>query len=108
MPLFMCPNCQTEMKEINRQGVKIDMCGQCHGVWLDRGELQKLLQINQQELNESYIPQSAQQHSQPAYNDPHRQPSGNRDYDDRFRQYGKHHKHHKKSKFESIFDVFDL
>jgi Zn-finger nucleic acid-binding protein len=31
------------MTQANRQGVEIDICPQCRGVWLDRGELEKLL-----------------------------------------------------------------
>lgn len=43
MPLLMCPNCETGMKEVDRDGVRIDICPSCRGVWLDRGELEKLL-----------------------------------------------------------------
>ena len=46
MPLLMCPNCHGGMKQINREGVQFDMCPECHGVWLDRGELQKLLEAS--------------------------------------------------------------
>lgn len=31
------------MKEVERRGVLIDVCPECKGVWLDRGELEKLL-----------------------------------------------------------------
>jgi Zn-finger nucleic acid-binding protein len=30
------------MREVNREGILIDVCTQCRGVWLDRGELEKL------------------------------------------------------------------
>ena len=43
MPLLMCPNCSTSMQNVSRSGVEIDMCPSCRGVWLDRGELEKLL-----------------------------------------------------------------
>ncbi|MFN4232402.1 zf-TFIIB domain-containing protein [Thermus sp.] len=43
MPLLLCPNCQVGMKEVERRGVLLDVCPQCGGVWLDRGELEKLL-----------------------------------------------------------------
>lgn len=42
MSVLTCPVCQGEMREIERQGVLIDTCSQCRGVWLDRGELEKL------------------------------------------------------------------
>jgi uncharacterized protein len=42
MSVLTCPVCQGPMREIERQGVLIDTCTQCRGVWLDRGELEKL------------------------------------------------------------------
>jgi Zn-finger nucleic acid-binding protein len=40
-----CPNCPTEaLVMADRQGVEIDYCPNCRGVWLDRGELDKLLE----------------------------------------------------------------
>lgn len=44
MPLLLCPNCNTSMQNVARSGVEIDMCPGCRGVWLDRGELEKLLE----------------------------------------------------------------
>ncbi len=38
-----CPICQGTMKEISRNGVPIDTCTECRGIWLDRGELEKIL-----------------------------------------------------------------
>jgi Zn-finger nucleic acid-binding protein len=39
-----CPNCtDTALVMTDRQGVEIDYCPQCRGVWLDRGELDKLI-----------------------------------------------------------------
>lgn len=39
-----CPHCPTSILVMtDRQGVEIDYCPQCRGVWLDRGELDKLL-----------------------------------------------------------------
>ena len=43
MPLLLCPNCNQSMTAVNRQGVEFDMCPTCRGVWLDRGELEKLV-----------------------------------------------------------------
>lgn len=39
-----CPSCTTELKMAERQGVEIDYCPQCRGVWLDRGELDKIIE----------------------------------------------------------------
>jgi Zn-finger nucleic acid-binding protein len=39
-----CPACQHELRMADRQGVEIDYCPQCRGVWLDRGELDKIIE----------------------------------------------------------------
>lgn len=39
-----CPRCQTELMISDRQGIEIDFCQQCRGVWLDRGELDKIIE----------------------------------------------------------------
>lgn len=40
-----CPVCKTtELKMSERQGIEIDYCPQCRGVWLDRGELDKIIE----------------------------------------------------------------
>ena len=39
-----CPRCETEvMDEITREGVVIDVCRACRGIFLDRGDLEKLV-----------------------------------------------------------------
>lgn len=43
MPLLMCPNCNASMSEVKRNDVAFDMCPTCRGVWLDRGELEKII-----------------------------------------------------------------
>ena len=44
MPLLMCPNDNGPMQTLERSGVQFDMCPACRGVWLDRGELEKLME----------------------------------------------------------------
>ena len=39
-----CPNCETTLVMTDRQGVEIDHCPECRGVWLDRGELDKIIE----------------------------------------------------------------
>ena len=40
-----CPTCpDTTLVIADRQGIEIDYCPQCRGVWLDRGELDKLIE----------------------------------------------------------------
>lgn len=53
MPLFLCPNDNSQMQKISREGVDIDICPSCKGVWLDRGELDKLLVAEREESEKS-------------------------------------------------------
>lgn len=39
-----CPNCGVALVMSDRQGIEIDYCPQCRGVWLDRGELDKIIE----------------------------------------------------------------
>ncbi len=43
-----CPKCGADMKEIERQGIKVDQCGACGGIYFDRGELELLLDAKEQ------------------------------------------------------------
>ncbi len=38
-----CPMCGVQMKLAEREGVEIDFCSQCRGVWLDKGELEIII-----------------------------------------------------------------
>ena len=39
-----CPVCDGDLRAVDRQGIEIDFCPRCRGVWLDRGELDKLIE----------------------------------------------------------------
>lgn len=41
---MLCPIDGTQLVMADRQGVEIDYCPQCRGVWLDRGELDKIIE----------------------------------------------------------------
>lgn len=81
MPLLVCPNCDGGMREVDRNGVHIDVCTQCRGVWLDRGEMEKLLgEVRRIES----------------------------DYEHERETYARHQKkpYKKESKLERLFDIF--
>ncbi|HQT52923.1 MAG TPA: zf-TFIIB domain-containing protein [Phenylobacterium sp.] len=40
----MCPACRVDLLMSDRQGIEIDYCPKCRGVWLDRGELDKIIE----------------------------------------------------------------
>ncbi len=43
-----CPLCHVNLQLSVRQGVEIDYCPKCRGIWLDRGELEKLIDFSVQ------------------------------------------------------------
>jgi Zn-finger nucleic acid-binding protein len=43
-PAMGCPACRTPLAMAERQGIEIDYCPGCRGVWLDRGELDKIIE----------------------------------------------------------------
>ncbi|WP_373491739.1 zf-TFIIB domain-containing protein [Parasphingorhabdus sp.] len=44
---MLCPVCKTGLSMSDRSGVEIDFCPSCRGVWLDRGELDKIIERTQ-------------------------------------------------------------
>lgn len=52
-----CPNCDETLVMTERQGIEIDYCPKCRGVWLDKGELDKIIERSsvqsQQELKQN-------------------------------------------------------
>jgi uncharacterized protein len=89
-----CPVCNLEMNMAERQGLEIDYCQQCRGIWLDRGELDKIIE-------RSYAPSpSPDQRMERSPSADYRQ-NDHGHGDDHYR-YGKY----KKKNF--IRDVFDF
>ena len=63
-----CPNCpDVSLVMTERQSVEIDYCPQCRGVWLDRGELDKL--IERAAAHEPQRPNANANLSQPRFED---------------------------------------
>lgn len=56
---MQCPVCRVPLSMSDRQGIEIDFCPQCRGVWLDRGELDKIV--------ERSAPQAATSRPAPTY-----------------------------------------
>ncbi len=88
----------------DRQGVEIDYCPQCRGVWLDRGELDKII-----ERSLSGAPR--QSSSSPGYiNDAHPSYSEHH-HKEHYEEHHGHgeHEHYKKKKREGLLgDLFDF
>jgi len=41
-----CPNCLVDLVISERKNIEIDFCPKCRGVWLDRGELDKMIELS--------------------------------------------------------------
>lgn len=49
---LLCPACRVDLVMSERNGVEIDYCPKCRGVWLDRGELDKILERGGKEFGQ--------------------------------------------------------
>ena len=103
MPLTTCPECELPMEVKNFEDVLIDTCPSCRGVWLDRGELQKIIaHVRAQEAeNPSAIPTSAAAAARPPRYEDKRK--NDKDYD---KGKGKGKKKKKKKRF-GLWDVLE-
>jgi Zn-finger nucleic acid-binding protein len=80
-----CPIDGTELRISERQGIEIDYCPKCRGIWLDRGELDKLLERSAQLSTAESTARATSER------DPGRDRERDRDYDrDRDRDRGRH------------------
>ena len=90
---MQCPVCRVPLAMSDRQGIEIDYCPQCRGVWLDRGELDKIIERSTPQAAPAAQPQRPApgyaQHGGPAH-------SG-------YGHGGKPYKR-RKSFFEELFD----
>lgn len=90
-----CPTCADQVLVMSeRQGVEIDYCPQCRGVWLDRGELDKLLD----RAETAPPPAQAADYRGERY----REPYPPRDHEHSHHGHKKHYRH--KSWLSEIFD----
>jgi uncharacterized protein len=58
-----CPLCSIDLVMSERQSVEIDYCPQCRGVWLDRGELDKIIEKSNQ-LQQGAVPSHSESHGE--------------------------------------------
>ena len=70
---MQCPKCRGAMRTYNRNGVHIEQCDQCRGIFLDYGELEALSRVETQWVQPA-PPPPAHGHHQPHYGH-HRQKS---------------------------------
>ena len=105
-PELTCPKCQGAMRRYERNGVHIDQCSECRGVFLDRGELEHLIDAEAaftQSRQESPPPPPMPQSPSSGWSRP--QPDRGWDQDrQRDRGYSGHRPKRRKSFIEELFD----
>jgi uncharacterized protein len=90
-----CPSCkETNLVMSERKGIEIDYCPECRGIWLDRGELDKILERSREDE-----PKARQE---PEYRQPQSPPQPQPGYYQP--DYNKHYYKKKKSFLEELFD----
>jgi uncharacterized protein len=101
MPLLLCPNDNGPMQTVQRSGVEFDICPTCRGVWLDRGELEKLLATARQDIGGDLVSDTQAPQQTSSYARPQQRPQERRDWDDSDDDY------RPRKRRSSIFDIFD-
>lgn len=86
-----CPICTVALQLSERQGVEIDYCPQCRGVWLDRGELDKIIERAAAELQPAQPAPKQGYYNTSYYDKPHGSPHD-------------HQRKRRKSFLEQLFD----
>ena len=92
-----CPKCHGSMRQYERSGVHVDQCSECRGIFLDRGELERLIDGETawaKAAEPAYQAPPSYQPPPPSYQPPGYQPSG---------YHGKPYKR-RKSFLEELFD----
>ncbi|MFJ7058580.1 zf-TFIIB domain-containing protein [Streptomyces griseobrunneus] len=94
--MMQCPKCHAQMQTYNRNGVQIEQCSGCRGIFLDYGELESLTRLESQWSQQAPPPQPAPQ-AYPAAAPPAHAPAwGAPQYG---QQHGGHHGHHRQKGF---------
>ena len=124
-----CPKCGGPMRTYERNGVHVDQCADCRGIFLDRGELERLIDAENAWHGQarpgpaapaaggaglgavvSEVLGSSRGHKQQRYDnrrydeDDRRYDEDNRRYDEYGRSYGHGHPRRKKSFLSELFD----
>lgn len=61
MSSIKCPRCEKDMMNVDKQGVSVDICPNCKGIWLDSEELDEIMKrsagiFSQEETGTEVIP----------------------------------------------------
>lgn len=106
MPLMSSPIDGSPMREIERYGVHMDICPTSGGIWLDRGELEKIIMMIRQEALAEAGAAAHQPPPAPTQTRAQAQAYVYHAYQERRERPRKEKK--RDSMFENIMDIFDL
>ncbi|MAZ65997.1 MAG: hypothetical protein CMF25_02705 [Kangiellaceae bacterium] len=100
-----CPHCHIPLLMTERKGVEIDYCGQCRGVWLDKGELDKIIDLSVEERSGLAGVRRGDHHydHKPRYESKDHKFRG---HADRYHQQPYYKRKKKKSMLDDLFDFF--
>jgi Zn-finger nucleic acid-binding protein len=102
-----CPKCVGQMRQYERSGITVDQCTECRGIFLDRGELERLVDA-ETSWHGGGQPAAGPSHGQPRVAaSPYGQQQRHRDHDsDEYPVYGQQHGRRKKGRgfLEELFD----
>ena len=101
MSELTCPKCHGSMRQYERNGVHVDQCTECRGVFLDRGELERLTEAESQWARQDAAPAPSAPPSQGQAHQQQYQQHSQQPYQQQ-QSYGKPKK--KKSFFEDLFE----
>jgi len=103
-----CPLCDVELLMTEKLGVEIDYCPKCRGIWLDRGELEKINELSTTELRGAPVSRASQENYGEAH-DPRGQYGQPNHYGHHGKQQDPRHYDHKKRKRRSVMEeLFDF
>lgn len=104
---LICPKCGSEMRSYERNEVVVDQCTGCGGLFLDRGELERL--VTAESAYYSQPPAQAQPTPSAPQAPPQHHSGDDRGYkDDRYRDDRGYKGKKKKSKRSFLEDIFDM
>ncbi len=66
-----CPSCNVSLVMADRSGIEIDYCPDCRGVWLDRGELDKIIERSSPSVQNTQPERSREQQQYYSKDNPH-------------------------------------
>jgi uncharacterized protein len=103
---LICPKCQGLMRQYERNGVTVDQCADCRGLFLDRGELERLIDAERSWHNSQGRHEDARQYQDRRIDD--RRFDDSRHHDERRYEHGYHPEHGQRKKRRSFLeDLFD-